>query len=69
MFSCKSSSHIVLEVAWFFHNSPRMGSGHPNKVLLQCVLAELDACMGLPQWQTIPPDVLGHRFHQDNLIL
>ena len=43
MFSGKSSSHIVLEVAWFFHNSPRMGSGHPNKVLLQCALAELDA--------------------------
>ena len=43
MFSGKSSSHIVLEVAWFFHNSPRMGSGHPNKVLLQCVLAGLDA--------------------------
>ena len=38
MFSGKSSSRIVLEVAWSFHNSPRTGSGHSNKILLHCVL-------------------------------
>lgn len=36
---CSVASHIVFEVAWSFHNSPRTGSGHSNKVLLHCVLA------------------------------
>ena len=67
MFSCKSSSQIVLEVAWSFHNSPQTGSGHSNKVLVHYVLSGLNSW--LLHCQTIPADVLGHRCHQDNLML